>query len=87
MTFKVFGDVDEFDEIVFRGRLEDGKAIGFYLSGGRFVAALLVGQEMRGGERLEGALATQTIPHRGLGKPSSSKTTSRRAPREDSLGR
>jgi NADPH-dependent 2,4-dienoyl-CoA reductase/sulfur reductase-like enzyme len=59
VTFKVFGDVDEFDEVVFRGTLEDGKAIGFYLSGGRFVAALLVGQEEATENELKELLATQ----------------------------
>jgi NADPH-dependent 2,4-dienoyl-CoA reductase/sulfur reductase-like enzyme len=44
-TFKVFGDVDVFDEIVFRGALEDGKAIGFYLDGDRLAACLLTGQD------------------------------------------
>jgi NADPH-dependent 2,4-dienoyl-CoA reductase/sulfur reductase-like enzyme len=45
ITLKVFGDVDHFDEIVFRGRLEDGHAIGFYLKGERLVATLVLGQE------------------------------------------
>jgi NADPH-dependent 2,4-dienoyl-CoA reductase/sulfur reductase-like enzyme len=45
ITFKVFGDVDHFDEIVFRGRIDDGKAIGFYLLGPRLVATLVVGQD------------------------------------------
>jgi NADPH-dependent 2,4-dienoyl-CoA reductase/sulfur reductase-like enzyme len=59
VTFRVFGDVDEFDEIVFRGALEDGKAIGFYLNGGRFVAALLVGQEEETENELKELLASQ----------------------------
>ena len=29
---QLFGDVDDFDEIVFRGTLEEAKAIGFYLA-------------------------------------------------------
>lgn len=45
ITFKVFGDVDHFDEIVFRGALEDERAVGFYLKGDRLVACLLVGQD------------------------------------------
>ena len=45
ITLKVFGDVDVFDEIVFRGRLEDGAAIGFYLAGDRLVATLATGQD------------------------------------------
>jgi NADPH-dependent 2,4-dienoyl-CoA reductase/sulfur reductase-like enzyme len=45
ITLKVFGDVDHFDEIVFRGRLEDKKAIGFYLQGDRLVACLVTGQD------------------------------------------
>jgi NADPH-dependent 2,4-dienoyl-CoA reductase/sulfur reductase-like enzyme len=45
ITFKLFGDVDHFDEIVFRGRIDDGHAIGFYLQGPRLVATLVVGQD------------------------------------------
>lgn len=44
VTFKVFGDIDEFGEIVIRGALEDGDAIAFYLDGERLVACLLTGQ-------------------------------------------
>jgi NADPH-dependent 2,4-dienoyl-CoA reductase/sulfur reductase-like enzyme len=53
ITFKVFGDVDHFDEIVFRGRLEDGKAIGFYLKDVRLVATLVVGQEEETEDKLK----------------------------------
>ena len=44
-SFKMFGDVDDIDEVVFRGALEDGAAIGFYLTGEGFGAALVVGQD------------------------------------------
>ena len=44
-SFKVFGDVDVFDEIVFRGALDDGKAIAFYLRDETLVACLLIGQD------------------------------------------
>ena len=53
ITFKVFGDVDHFDEIVFRGTLEDERAVGFYLKGDRLVACLLVGQEEETEDRLK----------------------------------
>jgi NADPH-dependent 2,4-dienoyl-CoA reductase/sulfur reductase-like enzyme len=53
ITFKVFGDVDHFDEIVFRGQLEDGDAIGFYLQGDRLVATLVVGQDEETENRLK----------------------------------
>jgi 3-phenylpropionate/trans-cinnamate dioxygenase ferredoxin reductase subunit len=59
VTFKVFGDIDEFDEVVFRGALEDGKAIAFYLSGDRFVASLVLGQDEETENRLKELLATQ----------------------------
>ena len=59
VTFNVFGDVDECDEIVFRGALEDGKAIGFYLSGNRFVASLVLGQDEETENRLKELLASQ----------------------------
>ena len=52
ITIKVFGDVDQFDEIVFRGALEDENAIGFYLQEGELIACLLVGQD----EETENAL-------------------------------
>jgi NADPH-dependent 2,4-dienoyl-CoA reductase/sulfur reductase-like enzyme len=53
VTFKVFGDVDEFDELVFRGSLESGNAIGFYLREGRLVACVLTGQDEETEARLK----------------------------------
>jgi NAD(P)H-nitrite reductase large subunit len=61
ITLKVFGDIDHFDEIVFRGRLEDGHAIGFYLKGERLVATLVLDQDEETENRLKqliGARAT-----------------------------
>jgi 3-phenylpropionate/trans-cinnamate dioxygenase ferredoxin reductase subunit len=55
-SFKVFGDVDVFDEIVFRGALEDGKAIAFYLDGDRLAACLLTGQDEETEDRLKDLL-------------------------------
>jgi NADPH-dependent 2,4-dienoyl-CoA reductase/sulfur reductase-like enzyme len=52
-SFKVFGDVDVFDDIVFRGTLEDGKAIAFYLDGGRLTGCLVVGQDEETEDRLK----------------------------------
>jgi NADPH-dependent 2,4-dienoyl-CoA reductase/sulfur reductase-like enzyme len=57
VTFKVFGDIDRFDDIVFRGSLEDGNAIGFYLAGRRLVACLLVGQDEETENRLKELIA------------------------------
>jgi NADPH-dependent 2,4-dienoyl-CoA reductase/sulfur reductase-like enzyme len=45
LTFRVFGDVDDVDDIVFRGTLEKRKAIGFYVRDGRLAATLVVGQD------------------------------------------
>jgi NADPH-dependent 2,4-dienoyl-CoA reductase/sulfur reductase-like enzyme len=45
VTIKVFGDVEKFDEIVFRGQLDDGSAIGFYFDGEQLIATLVVGQD------------------------------------------
>jgi NADPH-dependent 2,4-dienoyl-CoA reductase/sulfur reductase-like enzyme len=59
VTFKIFGDVDHFDEIVFRGTLEDGDAIAFYLQGDRLVACLLVGQEEETENRLKELIAAR----------------------------
>ncbi len=53
VTFRVFGDLDDVDDIIFRGRLEDGKAIGFYVRDGRLVATLVVGQEDETQDRLK----------------------------------
>jgi NAD(P)H-nitrite reductase large subunit len=55
LTFRVFGDVDDVDsdDIVFRGTLEDRKAIGFYVRDGRLVATLVVGQDDETQERLK----------------------------------
>ena len=53
LTFRVFGDVDDVDDIVFRGALEEEKAIGFYLREGRLVATLVVGQDDETQDRLK----------------------------------
>jgi NADPH-dependent 2,4-dienoyl-CoA reductase/sulfur reductase-like enzyme len=52
VTIKVFGDVDDFDEIVVRGSVEDA-AIGFYLRGARLVACLVLGQDEETENRLK----------------------------------
>jgi NTE family protein len=52
VTIKVFGDVDEFDEIVFRGPV-DGSSIGFYLRGDRLVACLVLDQDEETENRLK----------------------------------
>jgi hypothetical protein len=49
----VFGDLDDVDDIIFRGRLEDGKAIGFYVRDGRLIATLVVGQDDETQDRLK----------------------------------
>ena len=59
ITIKVFGDIDEFDEIVFRGALEDERAIGFYLADGKLVACLLVGQDEETENRLKELIAAR----------------------------
>jgi NADPH-dependent 2,4-dienoyl-CoA reductase/sulfur reductase-like enzyme len=61
-TFKVFGDIDVSDEIVFRGALEDRKAIGFYLDGDRLVGCLLVGQDEETENRLKELIAAHARP-------------------------
>ena len=53
LTFRVFGDVDDVDDIVFRGRLEDEKAIGFYVRDGKLAATLVVGQDDETQDRLK----------------------------------
>ena len=53
LTIRVLGDVDDVDEIVFRGTLEDEKAIGFYVRDGELAAALVVGQDDETQDRLK----------------------------------
>jgi NADPH-dependent 2,4-dienoyl-CoA reductase/sulfur reductase-like enzyme len=53
LTFRVFGDVDDVDDIVFRGTLEERKAIGFYVREGRLAATLVVGQDDETQEHLK----------------------------------
>jgi 3-phenylpropionate/trans-cinnamate dioxygenase ferredoxin reductase component len=55
MTLKVFGDLDDFDEIVIRGSIDDA-AIGFYLRGDRLVACLVIGQDEETENRLKDLL-------------------------------
>jgi NADPH-dependent 2,4-dienoyl-CoA reductase/sulfur reductase-like enzyme len=58
-TFRLLGDVDDVEEIVLRGSLEDGDAILFYLLEGRLVSALVVGQDEETENRLKELLARQ----------------------------
>jgi NADPH-dependent 2,4-dienoyl-CoA reductase/sulfur reductase-like enzyme len=53
LTLRVFGDVDDADEIVFRGSLEERKTIGFYVRDGGLAATLVVGQDDETQERLK----------------------------------
>jgi NTE family protein len=53
LTFRVFGDVDDVEDIVFRGTLEQEKAIGFYVRDGRLTATLVVGQDDETQDRLK----------------------------------
>jgi NADPH-dependent 2,4-dienoyl-CoA reductase/sulfur reductase-like enzyme len=52
-TFRVLGDVDVSDEVLFRGALEDEKAIAFYLDGDRLAGCLVVGQDDETENRLK----------------------------------
>lgn len=58
VMFRVFGDIDDVDDIVFRGTLEEGKAIGFYVRDGRLAATLVVGQDEQTEERLKELIRT-----------------------------
>jgi len=53
LTFRVFGDVDDVDDIVFRGSLEEEDAIGFYVRDGLLAATLVVGQDDETQDRLK----------------------------------
>lgn len=44
VSIKVFGDIDVFDEVVFRGEIDES-AIGFYLRDDRLVGCLVLGQD------------------------------------------
>ena len=58
LTFKVFGDVDDFEALVFRGSV-DNSAIGFYLRGERLVACLVVGQDEETEAKLKELIAAR----------------------------
>ena len=58
-TFRLLGDVDDVEGIVYRGSLEDNDAILFYLFEERLVGALIVGQDEATETRLKELLATQ----------------------------
>jgi NADPH-dependent 2,4-dienoyl-CoA reductase/sulfur reductase-like enzyme len=58
-TFRLLGDVDDVEGIVYRGSLEERDAIVFYLLEGRLVGALIVGQDEETENRLKGLLARQ----------------------------
>lgn len=45
LSFKVFGDLEQLDEVLMRGRLDDGSAVCCCLAGGRLVACVLTGQD------------------------------------------
>ena len=77
VTFRVFGDVDDVDDIVFRGRLEDLKAIGFYVRGGRLIATLVVGQDDETQERLKALIRA------GAGVPDPERLADEKAPLDD----
>jgi NADPH-dependent 2,4-dienoyl-CoA reductase/sulfur reductase-like enzyme len=63
ITFKVFGDVDRFEEIVIRGSLESENAIAFYLDDTRrLVACLLVGQDEETEDKLKELIAARATP-------------------------
>jgi 3-phenylpropionate/trans-cinnamate dioxygenase ferredoxin reductase component len=58
-TFRLLGDVDDVDGIVYRGSLEGRDAIVFYVLDGRLVGALIVGQDEETENRLKELLARQ----------------------------
>lgn len=52
LTLKVFGDLAPHDELVVRGSLTGRDLLGFYLAGGRLVAALTIGRSRETEEAL-----------------------------------
>jgi NADPH-dependent 2,4-dienoyl-CoA reductase/sulfur reductase-like enzyme len=58
-TFRLLGDVDDVEGIVYRGSLEERDATVFYLLEGRLVGALVVGQDEETENRLKELLARQ----------------------------
>ena len=79
ITFRVFGDVDDADEIVFRGTLEAGKAIGFYVRDGRLAATLVVGQDDETQDRLKELIRA------GAGVPEPERLADEGAPLDEIL--
>jgi NADPH-dependent 2,4-dienoyl-CoA reductase/sulfur reductase-like enzyme len=59
ITFRVFGDITSFDEVAVRGSFADGAAVAYYVDDGRFVGALLTGQDDETQERLKDAIGAR----------------------------
>jgi len=66
LTLKVFGDVSQHDDRVARGSFADGRAIVFYLEGGRLVGTLHTGQDEQTEEALERLIRGGAMPEVAL---------------------
>jgi NADPH-dependent 2,4-dienoyl-CoA reductase/sulfur reductase-like enzyme len=62
LTMKVFGDIEQADDLVIRGSLSDRDLIGFYLQEGALVAAVVVGQEDETEEKLKELVRAKAVP-------------------------
>ena len=63
VTLKVFGDIDEFEEIVMRGSLDDGNAIACYFQGDELCACAVVGQDEDTETRLKELIRARATAH------------------------
>ena len=61
-TFRVFGDLAEYDELRLQGSIAERRAVGLYLADGRLVAALSIGQEDEIEQALKDAIAAHAPP-------------------------
>jgi NAD(P)H-nitrite reductase large subunit len=62
LTMKVFGDIEQADDLVIRGSLLDRDLIGFYLQEGALVATVVVGQEDETEEKLKELIRAKAVP-------------------------
>jgi 3-phenylpropionate/trans-cinnamate dioxygenase ferredoxin reductase subunit len=63
-SLKVFGDLEGHDEYRLEGSVKERSAVGLYLSGGRLVAALSIGQDEATETELMEAIASHAVPPR-----------------------
>lgn len=62
LTIKVFGDIEQADDLILRGSLRERELIGFYLREGTLVAALVIGQPEHTEDELKELIGSKAVP-------------------------